>query len=43
MIYISGAITKIGVMKATAIFNNTEFKLKEQGYGNDKTPPPTIN
>lgn len=32
MIYISGAITKIGVMKATAIFNNTELKLKEQGY-----------
>lgn len=32
MIYISGAITKIGVMKAMAIFNNTELKLKEQGY-----------
>ena len=32
IIYISGAITKIGVMKATAIFNNTELKLKKQGY-----------
>ena len=32
MIYISGSITKIGVLKATAIFNNTELKLKEQGY-----------
>jgi hypothetical protein len=32
MIYISGTITKIGMMKAMAIFNSTELKLKEQGY-----------
>lgn len=32
IIYISGAITNIGVQKASAIFNRKEIELHDKGY-----------